>query len=72
MGNPLFSGHGSGPMIPQNNPLGFMQRLKLFISQFRGNPQQQVQQLLDSGQMTQEQYNQLYNMAMQLKDTFGK
>lgn len=35
-------------------------------------PMQQVQQLLDSGQMTQEQYNQLYNMAMQLKDTFGK
>lgn len=72
MGNPLFSGRGNGPTIPQNNPLGLIQRFKQFKSQFRGNPQQQVQQLLDSGQMTQEQYNQLYNMAMQLKDTFGK
>ena len=49
--------------------------LQNFINQFnqfrqnfsnQQNPQQMVQQLLDSGKMTQEQFNQLSQMANQI------
>lgn len=45
---------------PQNNP---MARFNQFKSMFNGDPKQQVQQLLDSGQMTQEQFERLSQMA---------
>lgn len=46
----------------QFNPLTKMQEFKQFVQDFQGDPQQKVQQMLNSGQMTQEQFNQLNNM----------
>ena len=46
----------------QLNPLTKMQEFKQFVQDFQGDPQQKVQQMLNSGQMTQEQFNQLNNM----------
>lgn len=54
-----------------NNPFGNMislvNQFNQFKSEFKGNPQAQVQQLLNSGQMSQAQLNQLQNWARQLQ-----
>ena len=37
-----------------------------FRKNFQGNPQQKVQELLNSGKMSQEQFNQLQKMAQNM------
>ena len=74
MGNPFFNRFGNqGNQMP--GPFGNMQNLmnqfQQFKSQFQGDPQQQVQELLNSGKMTQEQFNQLSGMAQQFQGLFG-
>lgn len=52
----------------QNDP-GFtnmVQRFNQWRQGFQGNPQQMVQQMLNSGQMTQQQFGQLQQMARQI------
>lgn len=39
-----------------------------FKQNFNGDPKAQVQQLLDSGQMSQQQFNQLSQMATQFQN----
>ena len=72
MPNPLFKALGGG-QLP--GPLGNMQNMvsqfRQFASSFQGDPQQKVQQMLQSGQMSQDQYNKLYQMAMQFKNLLG-
>ena len=53
--------------LPNNNMLGLLQQFKQFKAGFRGNPQQQVQQLLQSGRVSQAQYGQAVQMAQQLQ-----
>ena len=55
--------------LPSNGAASLLQQAMQFAKNFRGNPQQQVQSLLQSGRITQAQYdaavqqaNQLYNM----------
>lgn len=71
MGNPLFGNNFNGS--PQNNmfnPFGgfmnFMNQFNQFRSGVQGNPQQMVQNMIQNGQMSQEQFNQLSNMANQI------
>lgn len=45
----------------------FLSQFNQFRSMFNGNPQAQVQNLINSGQMTQEQFNQYAQMANQLR-----
>lgn len=47
-------------MINQNN---FMQELQQFAQNVQGDPRQQVQNLLNSGQMSQQTYNQYQQIA---------
>ena len=61
--NPLFG------MMNQNNNL--LQRFQQFQQMFRGDPRQQVQQMLNSGRVNQNQYNQAVQMAQQLQRMFG-
>lgn len=61
--NPLFQ--QMRPQMPQNN---IMQRFVQFRQQFQGNPREQVQQLLNSGRVTQQQYDAAVQMANQLKN----
>lgn len=60
MSNPLFSMMGGQAM----NPL--MQRFQQFQKMFRGDPRQQVQQMLNSGKVSQEQYNRAVQTANQM------
>lgn len=67
MSSPLFDMMGgtqmSGPMGQMQQMMSAFQRFK---AEFKGDPQQEVQKLLNSGQMTQQQYNQLQQMANQM------
>ena len=52
----------------QNNPMNnFLTQFNQFKSTFTGNPEQQVRNLISSGRMTQEQFNQLAQTANQLR-----
>ena len=63
MSNPLFDQYGR-----QNNVL---QQFNQFRNSFRGDPKAQVQQMLNSGKITQEQYNQAVQKANMLKNMLG-
>ena len=67
MANPLFEQMGGGQMP---GPMGQFQQMmsafQQFKANFQGDPQQEVQRLLNSGQMSQQQYNELQQRAMQL------
>ena len=53
---------------PINNGLANMLgQFNQFKKNFSGDPKKQVQQLLDSGQMTQQQFNQLSQAATQFQ-----
>ena len=67
MSNPLFS-----MMQNQANMnSGIMQRCQQFRQMFRGDPKQQVQQMLSSGRITQDQYNQAVQTAQQMARMMG-
>ena len=53
------------------NLMQTMQRFQQFKQNFKGNPQEQVQQMLQSGKITQQQYDAAVQMANQLKQMFG-
>lgn len=48
-----------------NNPMQMIQQFAQFKNSFSGDPKQEVQKLLQSGQMNQSQLNQLQSMAQQ-------
>ena len=64
MSNPLFNMMNQ----PQNN---VMQRFRQFQQLFKGDPRTQVQQMLNSGRVSQNQYNQAVQMANQLMRMMG-
>ena len=66
MSNPLFSMLGGGQMN------GLLQRFQQFQRMFQGDPRQQVQQLMNSGRISQQQYNQAVQMANQFRQMIGK
>ena len=45
-----------------------MSQFNQFRNTFQGDPRQQVQQLLDSGRMTQQQFNDLQAAARQIQN----
>ena len=60
--NPIYQQYGND----------FIQRFMQFQKQFNGNPQQQIQQMLNSGKISQGQYNQAVQMAQQLQRMMGR
>ena len=55
-------------VAPQrNNSMQMMQQFQQFRNTFRGNPQQMVQQMLQSGQRNEAQRNQAMQMARQFQ-----
>lgn len=68
--NPLFGMFG--PKQPTNPVTNLFTQFQNFKMGFQGDPRQKVQELLDSGQMTQEQLNQLMTMANQFKGMLPK
>lgn len=50
------------------NPMGYMMNKKLNIPQeYMNNPQGAIQYLMNTGRLTQEQYNQAVNQAKNLQ-----
>lgn len=59
-------------MMNQNNPYNnFMKQFNEFKKTINGNPQEQIQQLMNSGKITQAQYNQAVQKANMIKNMFG-
>ena len=48
-------------------PNNFLTQFMQFKQNFKGNPQQQIQQMLNSGRISQQQYNNAVQMANQFK-----
>ena len=51
-----------------NNVQDMIKQFKQFRQSFNGNPQKQVQELLNSGRMSQDQFNYLKNIADQFQN----
>ena len=67
MPNPLFNAMGR-----QTTPMAdIIRRAKEFKKSFTGNPRDEVQRLLNSGQMSQQQFNQLSQIAQQVVQAMG-
>ena len=70
MANNLFQAMG------QQNNLGQMgnivRQFQQFRQTFQGDPRQQVQNLLNSGKVSQAQYDNAVKMAQQLQAMLGK
>lgn len=61
MANSIYNGPN------QTNFSNFLSQFNQFRQTFSGNPQQQVQQLIQSGRMSQQQFEALANQATQLR-----
>ena len=68
MANPLFNALGN------NNQLGeLMKQAQAFKKQFSDiNPRAEVERLLNSGEMSQQQFNQYSHIAQQVAQMMGK
>lgn len=53
-----------------NDPMQMINAIREFKAQFAGNPQQKVQQLVASGQMSQQQLNLLQARATEIINMF--
>ena len=60
------------PLYGQMNQNNILQRFQQFQRMFKGDPQKQVQELLNSGKVSQAQYNQAVQMAQQFSRMLGK
>lgn len=68
MANPLYQAIGNQP-----NPMAdLIRQAKEFKKSFNGNPREEVQRLLNSGQMSQQQFNQLSQIAQQVVQAMGE
>lgn len=66
MANPLFQQLGGAAMNGVNPQFGqLVNKFRQFKQTFQGDPQQEVQRLLQSGQITQDQLNIAQSMAQQ-------
>lgn len=63
MNSSLFNALGNAP----NSPMNIIQQFNQFKKNFKGNPQQQIQQMLNSGKITQAQYNAAVQKAQMLQ-----
>lgn len=62
MSNPLFNALGGG--MPQGNgPMQMIQQFMQFKQNFKGDPKAEVEKMLQSGRISQQQLNQVQQMA---------
>ena len=67
--NNLYKTLGQNQQLPApfNNMQNLIKQFNQFRNTFKGDPKQQVQELLNSGRMTQDQFNNLKKLADQLQ-----
>ena len=68
MANPLFQALGGGQMPGQ---MGQFQNMVQQFRTFQGNPKAEVEKLVQSGKITQQQLNQMQQMAVQFRQLLG-
>lgn len=66
--NPLYQMMARGASC--NPIMNFMQQFQQFRNSFQGNPQQMVQQLLQSGKISQSDYNRAVETVRQMQGMF--
>ena len=71
MSNPIYNAMAGNQSMMPGGFANIFQRFKQFQQMFRGDPRQQVQQLLNSGRVSQTQYNQAVQMAQTLQRMMG-
>lgn len=72
MPNPLFNALGGNQMPgPLGNFAQMMQQFQQFKANFQGDPKAEVQKLLQSGKMSQQQLDQLQAAAKQFQALMG-
>lgn len=70
MSNPIFNAFGGGQM--GNNPMNMMQQFQKFMHEMQGkNPTEEINKLLQSGKLNQQQLNQAQQMAQQMQGMFN-
>lgn len=64
----LFNMFGKQTSQMNSGFANIMSQFQQFKQNFNGDPKEKVQELLDSGQMTQQQFNQLSQAATQFQN----
>ena len=73
MGNPLFNAlGGANAPGPMGNMMQMMQQFQQFRNTFKGDPKAEVEKLLQSGRVSQQQLDQAQQMARQLQQMLPK
>ena len=68
MANPLYNNFSN-----QSNPMvDIIRQARDFRKQFTGNPRQEVERLLQTGRMSQQQFNQFSQIAQQVVQAMGE
>ena len=68
MPNPLYNNFGN-----QSNPMAdLIRQARDFKKQFTGNPKQEVERLLQTGQMSQSDFNRFSQIAQQVVQAMGE
>lgn len=67
--NNLFNSLGGN--MPNNNPFQMLNQFMQFKNSFKGNPQEEVQKLINSGKFTQKQIDQAQDMARAFQSMLG-
>lgn len=70
MANSLFTQFGNQP--PNNGLMQIMAQAQDLQKTFNGNPKEEVEKLLNSGQMSQDQFNKFAQMANQIRAMMPK
>lgn len=72
MANPLFQALGGVQMPGQMGQFqNMVQQFRQFQQTFQGDPKAEVEKLVQSGKITQQQLNQLQQVAAQFRQLIG-
>lgn len=69
MSNPVFDAMGS---MVSSSPMNMLQAFSEFKRTFHGDPKKQVEELLRTGKMSKQQFEQFSNMANQFSQLLGR
>lgn len=68
MANPLFQALGGGQMPgPMGKVQNMVQQFQQFKQSFQGDPKAEVEKLVQSGRISQQQLNQMQQLAVQFR-----
>ena len=71
MSNPLFNMLGGNNVQLPGNMGRLVQQFNQFRNSFKGDPRAQIQQMLNSGQISQTQFDQAVQQAQALRKMLG-